>query len=136
MPYQFDSTQRDEEIERLIRLRKDNLQILKEELTDKEILIKSNIYFKRKERTYLVKEVKEEYIKSRGRLIPGFRLVNEDVPVDEQPLLKYPTSLIEKEKVGNKRRLVLIYASEINFDRDFRQLHRKTRPDLEIYIYY
>lgn len=136
MPYQFNTPIRDEETERLVKLRKDNLQILQEELTNKEILINSNIYFERKERTYLVKEVKEEYIKSRGRLIPGFRLVNEDVPIEEQPLLKYPTSLIEKEKVGNKRRLVLIYAIEINFDRDFRRLHRQTRDDLEIYIYY
>lgn len=136
MVYQFGTSSREEKIDPLVKLRKDNLQILQEELTNKEILIKSNVYFERKERTFLVKEVKEEFIKSSGRLIPGFRLVNEDVPLEEQPLLKYPTSLIEKEEVGGKRRLVLIYASEINFDRDFRQLHRTTRADLEIYIYY
>lgn len=138
MVYQFDerSTPRSEELEHLIKLRRDNLEILQDELTDKKVLIKSNVYFDRKERTYLVREVKEESIKSRGRLIPGFRLVNEDVPIDEQPILKYPTSLIEKVKEGNKNKLVLIYTSELNIDRDFRQLHRETKSDLEIYIYY
>ncbi|MEW6608822.1 MAG: hypothetical protein AB1414_15490 [bacterium] len=128
--------QKDREIDPWAKLRKDNLQILQQELTDKKVLIKSNVYFDRKERTYLVKEVKEEYIKSKGRLIPGFRLVNEDVNLEEQPVLKYPTSLIDKMGTGKNKRLVLSYTSEINFDRDFRQLHRDTRPDLEIYIYY
>jgi len=140
MVYQFFDEDKEplkeQNLEALIKLRKDNLQILKEELTQKQVLIKSNIYFDRKQRSYLVEEIKEEYIKTGGRLIPGFRLVNENVPVEEQPLLKYPTRLIEKEKVGKNKRLVLIYGSDINFDRDFRRLHRETKPDLEIYIYY
>ncbi|MFH1562759.1 MAG: hypothetical protein ABIF11_04985 [Nitrospirota bacterium] len=138
MVYQFDdrSAPRSEELEHLIKLRKDNLRILQDELTDKNVLIKSNVYFDRKERTYLVKEVKEESIKTRGKLIPGIRLVNEEVILEEQPLLKYPTSLIEKVKEGEKNKLVLIYTSELNIDRDFRQLHRETKSDLEIYVYY
>jgi len=136
MVSQLDSFSKEQDVAARVKLRKDNLEILKNELTNKQISIKSNIYWERKERTYLVKEVKEEYIKSGGRLIPGFRLVNEDVPLEEQPLLKYPTALIKKEKVGTQRRIVLVYASEINFERDFRRLHRETKPDLEIYIYY
>ena len=138
MVYQFaDRTApRSEALEHLIKLRKDNLQILQNELVDKKVLIKSNVYFDRKERTYLVREVKEESIKSSGRLIPGFRLVNDDLPLEEQPIFKYPTSLIEKIKEGNKNKLILIYTSELNIDRDFRQLHRETKSDLEIYVYY
>lgn len=136
MGYQFDSFSKKQEIDHLVKLRKDNLRLLQEELTNKEILIKSNVHFERKERTYLVNGVKDEFIKSSGRLIHGFRLINENIPLEEQPLLKYPTSLIEKEKVGKNKRLVLIYASEINIDRDFRRLHRETKPDVEIYIYY
>ena len=138
MVYQFDdrSAPRSEELEHLIKLRKDNLRILQDELTDKKVLIKSNVYFDRKERTYLVGEVKEESIKSMGRLIPGFRLVNEDLPLEEQPIFKYPTSLIEKIKEGNKNKLILIYTSELDIDRDFRKLYRETKSDLEIYVYY
>lgn len=140
MVYQFFDEEREplkkQDLERLINLRKNNLQILQEELTNKQVLIKANVFFDRKERTYLVKEVKEEFIKTKGRLIPGFRLSNDDVPLEEQPLLKYPTALIEKEKVGKNKRLVLVYTTQINFSRDFRRLHRNTKPDLEIYIYY
>jgi len=140
MVYQFFDEERqplkEQNLEALINLRKNNLQILQKELTNKEVLIKSNIYFDRKERTYLVEEIKEDYIKNKGRLIPGFRLVNENVPLEEQPLLKYPTRLIEREQVGKNKRLVLLYASEINFHRDFRRLHQDSKPDLEIYIYY
>lgn len=135
MVYQFDSS-REQDLDPLVKLRKDNLRLLQEELTNKEILIKSNVHFERKERTYLVNEVKNDSIKSGGRLIPGIRLVNESIPLEEQPLLKYPTSLIEKEKVGKNKKIVLSYASEINIDRDFRRLYRETKPDLEIYIYY
>ncbi len=138
MVYQFDnrSAPRSPELEHLIKLRKDNLQILQNELVNKKVLIKSNVYFDRKERAYLIREVKEESIKSMGRLIPGFRLVNDDLPLEEQPVFKYPTSLISKIKEGNRNKLILIYTTELNIDRDFRQLHRETKSDLEIYIYY
>lgn len=123
-------------LEAIKNLRKDNLQILQNELTNKKVLIKSNMYFDKKARTYLVNEIKEEHIKVQDRLVPGFRLVNEDVPLEEQPLFKYPTTLIKKEKEGKNNKLILQFTSDINFERDFRQLHRNIKPDLEIYIYY
>jgi hypothetical protein len=87
-------------------------------------------------REYLVKEVTEATISTPRRIIHGVRLVNDDFDESEQPFLKYPTEKIQKEREGGKNKLTLIYSYDVNIDRDFRHLHKATRPDLEIYIYY
>lgn len=126
-----------ERVEFARQLRENNLRILQSEITGKEVVLKSNVHFERKERAYLVNEVKDDYIKNnKGQLIRGIRLVNSDTSTEEQPFLRYPTALIEKTKSDNKHRLILVYASEVQIERDFRSLHRDTKPDLEIYIYY
>lgn len=126
-----------ERVESARQLRENNLKILQSEITGKEVVLKSNVHFERKERAYLVNEVKDDYIKNnKGQLIRGIRLVNSDISIEEQPFLRYPTALIEKTKSDNKHRLILVYASEVQIERDFRSLHRDTKPDLEIYIYY
>jgi hypothetical protein len=116
--------------------RRKNLEILQKEITGKEIIIKTNTHFNRKERRYLVQEIRDEFVKTGGRVIRGVRLVNNNYPKEEQPLIKYPTELITYTKEGDKNKLTLCYTSDVNIERDFRRLHRSTRPDLEIYIYY
>ncbi|MBI4778495.1 hypothetical protein HY792_06215 [Candidatus Desantisbacteria bacterium] len=128
--------QSDHQAEIREELRSDNLELLRSEITGKEILLKTNTHFDRKERKYFVEEVKDEYIKEAGKLIRGVRLVNHKFPKEEQPLLKYPSEYIEKTIENNKNKLVLQYTSEVNIGRDFKRLYRDTIQDLEIYLYY
>lgn len=113
-----------------------NLKLLKEELTNKEVIIKSNVYFSRNVRKYKVSEVVATSVEAGSRVLFGVRLVNKTVSPEEQPFLKYPPSKIIKEKEGEQHKLTLTYPAEIDIDRDFRHLHKKTKPDMEIYIYY
>lgn len=116
--------------------REANLQLLKEELTDKEVVIKSNVYFNRNVRKYKVSKVVETSVEAGSRILYGMRLVNPNVRPEEQPFLRYPPSKIIKKKEGDKHKLTLTYPAEIDIDREFRHLHKKTRPDMEIYICY
>jgi hypothetical protein len=122
--------------EEMKRIREENLKLLKEELPGKVVVIKSNLYYDRKVREYKVMDVEDEYMMSGTRPIHGFRLVNDDFRKEDQPFLKYPTSRIIKEWEGDRWRLSLSYAHDVDIARDFRHLHKRTRPDLIIYIYY
>lgn len=117
-------------------MRSDNLEMLQSEITRKEILLKTNTHFDRKERKYFVDEVKEEYLKEAGKLIRGIRLINHKFPKEEQPFLKYPSEYIEKIIEDNKNKLIMHYTSDVNIGRDFKRLYRNTIQDLEIYLYY
>lgn len=118
-------------------LREDNLRLIKEELSGKRVVLKSNLH-ERQERVYLVDEVKDDYVSSEGsRLLRGFRLVNQKTSKEEQPFFKYPTELISKTREGNLQKLTLVYAAEMKInEQGFRRLHRDSKPDLEVYIYY
>jgi hypothetical protein len=124
------------ELSPIQKLNIENLNFLKQEITGKKITLKSNLYQDRKVREYMVKEVREERIVSASRSISGIRLYNPDVDKDLQPFLKFPTEKISKTKEANQVKLTLAYRHEINIERSFRHLHKQTRPDLEIYIYY
>ncbi len=118
-------------------LRKEILELLQSELTGKEILFKTNTHFDRKERKYFVDEIKEEYLKDpAGKLIRGMRFINNKVPKDEQPFLKYPSQFVEETIEDNKNKLTLHYISDVNIGRDFKRLYRSTIQDLEVYLYY
>jgi hypothetical protein len=119
-----------------IRLREYNTEVLKRELTGKEIRLRSNI-FGQKERVYFVDEVKEARLRTpRGNLF-GVRLVNLRTEEENQPFLRYPTSEIRIERIDEKkRRMTLIYSPDVDIERDFRRLHRKTKPDMIITITY
>lgn len=114
----------------------ENLRLLKEELTDKEVIIKSNVYFDRNVRKYKVSEVVATSVEAGPRVLFGVRLVNKTVSPDKQPFLRYPPSKITREKEGEQHKLTLTYPAEMNIDRDFKHLHKKTKPDMKIYIYY
>ncbi|MDI6781533.1 MAG: hypothetical protein QME49_05470 [bacterium] len=126
----------DPEAARREELRRDNLRLLQSEVTGKEVLLKTNTHFDRKERKYFIDEVKEDYFKGTGKLIRGIRLINHKFPKEEQPFLKYPSESIEKTIEGNQNKLVMLYTSEVDIGRDFKRLYRNTMQDLEIYLYY
>ncbi|MEW5766584.1 MAG: hypothetical protein AB1797_03015 [bacterium] len=116
--------------------REENLKLLQEELTDREVIMKSNVYFDRNVRKYKVSKVVETTVEAGPRILFGVRLVNPKANLEEQPFLRYPPSKIIKKKEGDKHKLTLTYPAEIDIERGFRHLHKKTRPDMEIYIYY
>lgn len=124
------------ELSEFQRLREENFKLLKEELTGKAVTIKSSLYFDRKVREYKVVDVRDGHILSGNRSVRGFRLVNDDFKEEDQPFFKYPTSKIIKERIGDKWQLILLYEHDVNIDRSFRHLHKRTRPDLVIYICY
>lgn len=132
----MDSQREESQLDEFQRLREENLRLLKKELTGKSVTIKSNLYFDRKVREYRVVEVEDDNLLSETRPVRGFRLVNDDFRKEDQPFLKYPASVITKERVGGEWRLRIDYTSDVNIGRDFRHLHKPTRPDLVIYIYY
>lgn len=132
----MDSQADSSELSEFQRLREENLKLLKEELTGKVVTIKSNLYFDRKAREYRVVEVEDDYVLSGTRSVRGFRLINDDFRREDQPFLKYPPTPITKERIGDEWRLVFAYSHDVNIGRDFRHLHKRTRPDLVIYIYY
>ena len=116
-------------------LRAENISTLKT-LIGKTVLIKSNVYQTKHTREYFVEDVSEEYIKLNDRMMRGIRLSNSTVDKDKQPFLKYPTEPITTVAEGNMMVLSLIYSRETNIEKEFRYLHKKTKPDLEIYIAY
>lgn len=118
------------------RTREENLRILKEELTGKQVVIKTSV-LRDKERSYFVDEVKEVRIRTeRGNLL-GARLCNSLVKEEDQPFLRYPNVIIKPEKIDkNKKKITLVYLTDINIERDFRRLHRLTKQDLAITIIY
>jgi hypothetical protein len=132
----MEQTRQSEGISDAQRLREANLKVLQRELTGKKIVIKSNRYFERHQREYKVMEVEETSMLTGDRSVLGVKLVNPDFPTEEQPFLKYPTQPIIKTREGGRNKLKLIYSYELSISRDFRHLHKSTRPDLEIYIYY
>jgi len=116
-------------------LRAENISALKT-LIGKTVLIKSNIYQTKHMREYFVEDVSEEYIKLNDRMMRGIRLSNSKVDKDKQPFLKYPTEPITVVLEGKMMVLSLIYSRETNIEKEFKHLHKKTKPDLEIYISY
>ncbi len=119
-----------------VRIREENKKILKEELSGKEVVIKTNI-LRDKERKYFVEEVKEARITGEKRYLLGIRLCNPLFKEEEHPFFRYPDSIILPERVASgKKKILLVYSADYDLQRDFRKLHRKTGQDLTITIVY
>ncbi|MEW6104005.1 MAG: hypothetical protein AB1630_09400, partial [bacterium] len=111
-------------------------RILKEELSGKEVIIKTNI-IRDRERKYFVEDVKEARVKQEKGNILGVRLTNPLFKEEESPFIRYPNSIITPERIAEKKKKILIvYSSDYDLERDFRRLHRKTKQDLTITILY
>ncbi|MBU1262010.1 hypothetical protein KJ640_03560 [bacterium] len=117
------------------RIREGNTEILKRELTGKEVKITTNIVGP-KERAYYVEEVREARLKTPRGTLFGVRLVNHRLKEEDQPFLRYPNTTIEVEKTGDKKRMTILYSPEVDIEKDFRQLHKKTGQDMIINITY
>lgn len=118
------------------RIREENKRILKEELSGKDVIIKTNI-IRDKERRYFVEEVKETRIMGERGNIIGVKLFNPLFKQDEHPFIRYPPEIITPERYDEKRKKILIvYSGDYDLKRDFRRLHRKTKDDLSVTIIY
>ncbi|MDI6752514.1 MAG: hypothetical protein QME07_06685 [bacterium] len=117
------------------RIREENAEILKRELVGKEVKITTNIVGL-KEKIYYVEGVREARIKAPKGTLFGVRLVNHRLKEEDQPFLRYPNTTIEIKKEDDKKQMTLLYASEVDIERDFRRLHRKTGSDMKISIVY
>jgi hypothetical protein len=116
------------------KLQLENFELLKE-LVGKRVTIQSNLYYEKLSRDYLVEDIKEVVIRTNEGLTWGIKLLNKNYPSSEQPFLKYPPSLIKKEKTKDNRiKFTLTYTQDIDISRDFKHLYKRTAPDLEIYI--
>lgn len=126
----------EEELREKARIREENKRILKEELSGKEVIIKTNI-IRDRERKYFVEDVKEARVKQEKGNILGVRLTNPLFKEEESPFIRYPNSIITPERIAEKKKKILIvYSSDYDLERDFRRLHRKTKQDLTITILY
>ncbi|MEW6007510.1 MAG: hypothetical protein AB1595_05095 [bacterium] len=126
----------EEEVRERARIREENKRILKEELSGKEVIIKTNI-IRDKERKYFVEDVKEARIKQERGNVLGVRLTNPLFKEEEHPFIRYPNSIIAPERIGEKKKKILIvYLTDYDLERDFRRLHKKTKQDLTITIIY
>lgn len=118
------------------RIREENRRILKEELSGKEVIIKTNIT-RDKERRYFVEDVKETRIMGKRGNILGVRLSNPLFKEENHPFIRYPQDIVTPERYDEKRKKILIvYSGDYDFTRDFKRLHKKTRDDLSITIIY
>lgn len=117
------------------RIREGNAEILKRELTGKEVKITTNV-FGLKERVYHVEEVHDARLKAPRGTLFGVRLANHRLKEENQPFLRYPNTTIEVTKQGNKKLMTLLYSPEVDIARDFRRLHKKTGQDMRISIVY
>jgi|GEM_PF-6302563 len=118
------------------RIREENKRILKEELSGKEVVIKTNIT-RDKERRYFVEDVKEARIRGKMGNLLGVRLCNPLFKEEECPFIRYPNSIITPERLNaNQKKILIVYSADYDLERDFRRLHRKTREDLSITIIY
>ncbi|MEK9149897.1 MAG: hypothetical protein AAB267_07620 [Candidatus Desantisbacteria bacterium] len=117
------------------KIREGNAEILKRELTGREVKITTNVVGL-KEKIYYVEEVREARLKAPRGTLFGVRLVNHRLKEEDQPFLRYPSTTIEIKKEDDKKRMTLLYSSEVDIERDFRRLHRKTVSDMKISIVY
>ena len=117
------------------RIRQENAEILKRELTGKEVKITANIGGP-KERICYVEEVRETRLKTLKGDLFGVRLTNHRLKEEDQVFLRYPTTTIEIAKQDDKKLMTLLYSPEVDIERDFRRLHRKTGMDMRIKIAY
>lgn len=118
------------------RIREENKRILKEELSGKEVIIKTSI-IRDKERKYFVEDVKETRLSGERGSVLGVRLSNPLFKEEIHPFIRYPGSIITPERHDEKRKKILIiYSSDYNLERDFRRLYRKTKDDVSITIIY
>ncbi len=81
-------------------------------------------------------EIKEARIKTERGNFLGAKLCNPSVKEENQPFLRYPNFIIKPEVLDKKKKIVLVYSADINLERDFKILHRKTKQDLTITIVY
>jgi hypothetical protein len=117
------------------RIRQENTEILKRELEGKEVKITANIAGP-KERICYVEEVRETRLKTLKGDLFGVRLVNHRLKEEDQPFLRYPNTTIDLARQGDKKLMTLLYSPEVDIERDFRRLHKKTGMDMKIRITY
>lgn len=85
-------------------------------------------------RDYYVENLEHIHVPGRRGFISAIRLINTDTPEIYQPTLKYPSEPIKVSTKGNSRMFSLVYSPEQDVLRGFRNMHKKSRPDMKVFI--